>query len=60
MPSQLVRGAFSAKLPDSSVGGVPVGYCPDEVHMEEEGVQVKVQAEEEEKGETHGKEQGEE
>ena len=37
-----------AKGPDSSFGGVPVGYCPDEVHMEEEGVQVKVQVEEEE------------
>ena len=36
------------------------GYCPAEVHMEEEGVQVKVQAEEEEIGETHGREQGEE
>ena len=28
--------------------------------MEEEGVEVKVQAEEEEIGETHGREQGEE
>ena len=56
-----VRGAFLAKGPDSSVGGVPVGYCPDEVHMEEEEVQVKVQTEEEEEiGETHRKEQGEE
>ena len=52
-----MRGAFSAKGPDSSVGGVPVGYCPDDVQMEEE-VQVKVQVEEEEIGETHGKEQG--
>ena len=33
--------------------------CPDDVHMEEE-VQVKVQVEEEEIGETRGKEQGEE
>ena len=31
-----VRGVFSAKGPDSSVGGVPVVCCPDEVHMEEE------------------------
>ena len=53
------EGAFSAKGPDSSVGGVPVGCCPDDVHMEEE-VQVKVQVEEEEIGETHGKAQGEE
>ena len=54
-----VRGTFSAKGSDSSVGGVPVGYCPDDVHMEEE-VQVKVQVEEEEIGEKHGREQDEE
>ena len=34
--------------------------CSNEVHMEEERVEVKVQAEEEEIGETHGREQGEE
>ena len=50
-----MRGAFLAKGPDSSVGGVPVGYCPDDVHMEKE-VQHKVQVEEERTGETHGKE----
>ena len=50
---------FSARVADSSVGGVPVAYCPDVDHMEEE-VQVKVQIEEERIGETHGKEQGEE
>ena len=54
-----MRGAFSTKTPDSSVGGVPVGYCPDDVHMEEE-VQHKVLVEEEETRETHGKEQSEE
>ena len=54
-----MRGAFSAKGPDSSVGGVPVGYCTEHVHVEEE-VQVKVQVEEERTRETHGKEQGEE
>ena len=54
-----MRGALSAKFPDSSVGGVPVGYCPDDGHMEEE-FQLKVQVEEEEGGEKHGKEQGEE
>ena len=54
-----VRGAFLAKGPASSVGGVPVGYCSDDVHMEEEEVQVKVQVEEK-IGETHGREQGEE
>ena len=55
-----VRGVFSAKGPDSSVGGVPVVYCPDDGHVEEE-VQLRVQVEEEEEiGETHGKGQGEE
>ena len=54
-----MRGAFSANGPDSSVGGVPVGYFPDDVHMEEE-VQLKFQVEAERIGETHGKEQGEE
>ena len=34
-----------------------MGYCLDDVHMEEEGVQVQVQAEEEEIRETHGKKQ---
>ena len=58
MPS-FVRGVFSAKGPDSSVGGVPVVNCPDVGHMEGE-VQVSVQVEEEGIGETHGKEQGEE
>ena len=47
-----MRGAISAEGPDSSVGGVPVGYCPDDVHMEDE-VQVKVQVEG--IGETHGR-----
>ena len=54
-----MRGVFLAQGPDSSVGGLPVGYCSDEVHLDEEKVQVKVQ-EEEEIGETHGREQGEE
>ena len=49
-----MRGVFSAKGPDSSVGGVPVAYCPDDDHMEEE-VQLRVQVEEEGIGETHGK-----
>ena len=55
-----MRGVFSAKGPDSLCGGVPVVYCPDDDHMEEE-VQVRVQEEEEEEiGETHGEEQGKE
>ena len=37
-----------------------MGYCPDDVHMEEEEAQVKVQVEKEEVGETNGREQGEE
>ena len=37
-----MRSVLLAKGPDSSFGGVPVGYCPNEVHMEEEGVQVQV------------------
>ena len=53
-----MRGVISARGPDSSAGGVPVGYCPDDDHMEEE-VQLKVQVEER-MGEKHGKEQGEE
>ena len=48
------RGIFG-KGPDSSVGGVPMGYCTDDVHMEEEEVQHKVEVEEEEIGETQGK-----
>ena len=56
---EYVRGVFSAREPDSSVGGVSVGYCPDDGHMEEE-VQLKVQVEEGRIGEKHGREQGEE
>ena len=44
---------------DSSVGGVPVGSCLEDIHMEEKGVKVQVQAEEEEEGETHGRQHGE-
>ena len=54
-----MRGASLAKGPDSSFDGVHTGSCSDEVHMEEEKVEVKVQTEEEEIGETHGREQGE-
>ena len=54
-----MRGVFSAKWPDSSVGGVPVVYCTDDDHMEEED-QLSVQVEEEdEMGETHVRDQGE-
>ena len=54
-----MRGVLLAKGPDSSFGGVTVGYCTDEVHMEEEEVQVQVQAEEEIR-EKHFREQSEE
>ena len=53
-----VRMVISAREADSSVGGVPVGYCPDDGHMEEE-VQLKVQVDEEKIGEKHAKEQDE-
>ena len=39
-----VTGVFLAKGPDSSFGGVPVGNCLGEDHMEEE-VQVRIQVE---------------
>ena len=57
-----MRGVFSAKVPDPSVGGVPVVNCPDVDHMEEEvqvSVQVEVEREEQGIGETR-KEPGEE
>ena len=63
MPASFVRGVFSAKGPDSSVGGVPVVNGLGVDKMEEEvqvSVQVKVEREELGIGETHGKEQGEE
>ena len=58
-----MRGVNSAKVPDSSVGGVPVVNCPHVDHMEEEvqvRVLVEVEREEQGIGETHGEEQGEE
>ena len=58
-----MRGVCSARVPDSSFGGVPVVSCLGVVHMEEEvqdRVQVEVGREEQGVGETHGKEQGEE
>ena len=58
-----VRKVKSAKGPDSSFGGVPVGNCLDVDHIEEEvqvRVQVAVEREEQRIGETHGKEQSEE
>ena len=40
-----MRCVFSGKGPDSSFGRVPVVYCPDDNHVEEE-VQLRVQGEE--------------
>ena len=58
-----VRGVKSARVPDSSFGGVPLVNCLGDVHMEQEvqdRVQVEVERGEQGIGETHGKEQGEE
>ena len=49
-----------AKGPDSSFGGGHRGSCSEDLHMEEKKVEVKVQEEEVEDRETHGREQGEE
>ena len=48
-----------AKGPDSSLGEVHRGSCSEDIHMEEEKVEVKVQEEEVEDRETHGREQSE-
>ena len=45
-----VRGAFSAKRPDSSLGEVHSGSCSGNIHTEEEKVEVKVQEDEVEDG----------
>ena len=52
------RGVI-AKGPNSSLGGVRRGSGSEDIHMEEEKVEVKVQEEEVEGRETHGREQGE-
>ena len=41
-----VRGTLLAKRPDSSLGEVHRGSCSEDIHMEEENVEVKVQEEE--------------
>ena len=41
-----MRGALLAKGPDSSVGEVHRGSCSEDIHMEEEKVEVKVQEDE--------------
>ena len=38
-----VRGALLAKGPDSSLGEVHRGSCSEDIHMEEEKIEVKVQ-----------------
>ena len=48
--AQPVRGALLAKGPDSSLGEVHRGSCSEDIHMEEEKVEVKVQEDEVEDG----------
>ena len=45
-----VRGASLAKGPDSSLDEVHKGSCSEDIHMEEEKVEVKVQEDEAEDG----------
>ena len=45
-----VRGALLAKGPDSSLGEEHRGSCSEDIHMEEEKVEVKVQEDEVEDG----------
>ena len=45
-----MRGALLAKGPDSSLGEVHRGSCSEDIHMQEEKVEVKVQEEEVEDG----------
>ena len=45
-----VRGALLAKGPDFSLGEVHRGSCSEDIHMEEEKVEVKVQEDEVEDG----------
>ena len=51
-----LRGALLSKGPESSLGEVHRGSCSEDIHMEEEKVEVKVQEEEVEDRETHGRE----
>ena len=41
-----MRGALLAKGPDSSLGEVHRGSCSEDIHMEEEKIEVKVQEDE--------------
>ena len=43
---ELVRGALLATGPDSSLGEVHRGSCSEDIHIEEEEVEVKVQEDE--------------
>ena len=45
-----MRGALLAKGPDSSLVEVHRGSCSEDIHMEEEKVEVKVQEDEVEDG----------
>ena len=48
--SHHVRDALLAKGPDSSLGEMQKGSCSENIHMEEEKVEFKVQQEEVEDG----------
>ena len=52
-----VRGRLVTKGPDSSLGEVHSGSCSEDIHMEEEKVEVKVQEEEVEERVRRGREQ---
>ena len=56
---QPVGGRFLAKGPDSSLGEVHRGSRTEDIHMEGEKVEVKVQEEEVADREGHGREQSE-
>ena len=45
-PTSSARGALLAKGPDSSIGEAHKGSCSEDIHMEEEKVEVRVQEEE--------------
>ena len=54
-----VRGVLLAKGPDSSMGEGHRGSCSEDIHIEEEKVEVKVQEEEVEDRERRRRDQSE-
>ena len=55
LDGELVRGALLAKGPDSSLGEVHRGSYSEDIHMEEEKVEFKVQEDEVEDGRDKGR-----